>query len=413
MAFGKWFKKDAEQTLVQQQAPIQDELPMIQTSYGKQAGQTYRQWGLKVCAMADGGNYTLVPFLHSVYHHIHKEQVENEALQEEERRKIQSRIEQKRNDVELLNNQLNDCKMKQQEKRDKIVELDTERRELRNRAYEVNKAAKLKLILGIVILVPLTFYLFLFYSSTFYSAFFKDFGASANVLNSMFDAEALSKAWETSVTELAFVLCAPIIFMGLGFSLHFFTVQKSWTKYFKMAAILCITFIFDAILAYMIGKHLHEMEVIIGTAALNSTYGFSDAVQDINTWAVIFCGFIVYIIWGIVFDMAMSAYDQLDLNKINIKAIEEQKKVLEAEIAEEKQKEQELNNQINSHNNDISGLTVQLGRTVIIDKAAIRTEMTNFFTGWAAQMNVLGKSQQEQQEANATFENTVNALLND
>ena len=40
-------------------------------------------------------------------------------------------------------------------------------------------------------------------------------------------------------------------------------------------------------------------------------------------------------------------------------------------------------------------------------------EMTNFFTGWAAQMNVLGMTQQEQHEANATFENTINALLND
>ena len=393
-------------------APEQAAIPQPQNPNNRQEGETYHHWGLRVCAIADGGCFTLRPYLHNVYNYIHREQVENEALQEEERRKVQSQIDQKRNDIEVLNGQLNDCKQKQEEKRNKIAELNTEKRELRNKAYEVNKAAKLKLIIGLVILVPLTFYLFLFYSSTFYSAFFKDFGASANVLNSMFDAEALSKALDTSVTELAFVLCAPIIFMGLGFSLHFFTIQKSWTKYFKMAAILCITFVFDAILAYMIGKHLHEMAVIIGTANLNSTYGFSEAVADINTWAVIFCGFIVYIIWGIVFDMTMSAYDQLDLNKININALDEQVKVLEGEIDAEKEKEQNLNNQINGLNNDIAGLTVMLGKTVIIDKAAIRTEMTNFFTGWAAQMNVLGKTQQEQQEANATFENTINALLN-
>ena len=154
------------------------------------------------------------------------------------------------------------------------------------------------------------------------------------------------------------------------------------------------------------------MEVIIGTAALESQYGFAEAVTDINTWAVIFCGFIVYIIWGIVFDMTMSAYDQLDLNKININAIDDQIKTIETEIADEKQKEQDLNNQINGHNNAISQLTSQIGDTYIIDKAAIRTEMTNFFTGWAAQMNVLGKSLQEQAEANVTFENTINALLN-
>ena len=393
-------------------APVQAQTPQVQNPNNKKEGETYHHWGLRVCAIADGGCLTLRPYLHNVYNYIHREQVENEALQAEERRKIQSQIEQKRNDVTSLNEQLNACKQKQEEKKNKISELHVEIKELKNRAYEVNKAAKLKMIIGIVILVPLTFYLFLFYSSTFYSAFFKDFGESANVLNSMFDAEALSKALAISVTELCFVLCAPIIFMGLGFSLHFFTIQKTKTKYFKMAAILCITFIFDAILAYMIGKHLHEMEVIIGTAALESQYGFSEAVSDINTWAVIFCGFIVYIIWGIVFDMTMSAYDQLDLNKININALYDQVNTIEMEIDDEKKNEQDLNNQINKHNNAISQLTSQIGDTYIIDRAAIRTEMTNFFTGWAAQMNVLGKSLQEQEEANTTFEKTINALLN-
>lgn len=395
-----------------QKASEQIQISQVQNPNNRQEGETYHHWGLRVCAIADGGCFTLRPYLHNVYNYIHREQVENEALQEAERKKIQSQIEQKRNSIESLNTQLNDIKQIQDEKRKKISELKAEKIELKNKAYEVNKAAKLKLIIGLVILIPLTFYLFLFYSSTFYSAFFKDFGASANVLNSMFDAEALSKALDTSITELCFVLCAPIIFMGLGFSLHFFTIQKSWTKYFKMASILCITFVFDAILAYMIGKHLHEMEVVIGTADLDSLYGFSDAVQDINTWAVIFCGFIVYIIWGIVFDMTMSAYDQLDLNKININAINEQVKALENEISVEKQNEQAVNNQINELNNSITQLTSKIGDTYIIDTAAIRAEMTNFYTGWASQMNILGKTQKELEEANATFESTINALLN-
>jgi hypothetical protein len=207
------------------------------------------------------------------------------------------------------------------------------------------------------------------------------------------------------------VLCAPVIFMGLGFSLHFFTVQKKWTKYLKMAAVLCVTFIFDAILAYMIGKHLHEMAIIIGSEPVGSPYGLKEALGDINTWAVIFCGFIVYIIWGIVFDMVMTAYDHLDLNKINIRHIDEQMVTLKEEIEGEKQNEQQLNNQINSLNNDISHLTSTLSHTYIIDTAAIRTEMTNFFTGWAAQMNVLGKTEEEKKEANDTFENTIQSLL--
>lgn len=405
MGIGKYFSGSSPQT------PDQNKIPQMQNPNNRKEGETYHHWGLRVCAIADGDRLTLKPYLHNVYNYIHHEQVENEEKQAEERRKRQCQIDQARNDIGHLNQQLNDCKQNQEDKKGKISALNAEKKELRNKVFEVNKNARLKLIIGLVILLPLTFYLFLFYSSTFFSAFFKDFADGANVLNSMFDAQALSKALEASVTELCFVLCAPVIFMGLGFCLHFFTVQESWTKYLKVAAILCVTFVFDAILAYMIGKHLHDMEIIIGAKPLGSPYGLPEAASDINTWAVIFCGFIVYIIWGIVFDMAMSAYDQLDLNRINIKAIDEQVKMLEREIGEEKQKEQELNNQMNAHNNEIAKLTAEMGNTFIIDKAAIRTEMTNFFAGWAAQMNVLGKGKLELQEANDTFDNTINALL--
>ena len=133
--------------------PEQAVIPHPQNPNNRQEGETYRHWGLRVCAIASGSCYVLKPYLHNVYNYIHKEQ--------------------------------NDCKQRQQDKKDRISELNVEKKELKNKAYEVNKTAKLKLILGLIILVPLTFYLFLFYSSTFYSAFFKDFGASANVLNSM------------------------------------------------------------------------------------------------------------------------------------------------------------------------------------------------------------------------------------
>ena len=387
-----------------------DENLNTQNPNNKQEGETYHHWGLRVCAIANGSNYTLVPYLHNVYNYIHHEQVQNEYLQEQQHKNLECQIEQKRNDIECLNQKLNVCKQAQTDYKENIDELKNEKNSLRNKAYEVNKGAKIKLLLGLVILIPLTIYLFLFYSSTFYSAFFIDFGEGANLMNSMFDANALSKALETSITELCFVLSAPVIFMGLGFSLHFFTIQKTWTKYIKMGAILGITFLFDAILAYMIGKHLHDMEVIIGTAGLDSTYGIGDAIGDINTWAVIFCGFIVYIIWGIVFDMSMSAYDQLDLNKINIKAIDKRIEEIEQQVREEKTKEQSINKEINELNNNISDLTSQISSNVIIDKAVIRTEMTNFFAGWIAQMNVLGQANIDQLSANETFKETLNSL---
>lgn len=194
-----------------------DENLNTQNPNNKQEGETYHHWGLRVCAIANGSNYTLVPYLHNVYNYIHHEQVQNEYLQEQQHKNLECQIEQKRNDIECLNQKLNVCKQAQTDYKENIDELKNEKNSLRNKAYEVNKGAKIKLLLGLVILIPLTIYLFLFYSSTFYSAFFKDFGEGANLMNSMFDANALSKALETSITELCFVLSAPVIFMGLGF----------------------------------------------------------------------------------------------------------------------------------------------------------------------------------------------------
>ena len=257
------------------------------------------------------------------------------------------------------------------------------------------------------ILIPLTLYLFLFYSSTFYSAFFKQWAEDANVMNAMFDANALSNAANASTTVLCFVLFAPVIFMGLGFSLHFFSVQETWTKYIKMMAIITVTFIFDAILAYMIGKHLHEIEVIIGTASLGSTYGVTDALSDINSWAVIFCGFIVYIIWGIVFDMTMTAYNKLDLNKVRTKSIDKSIEDTQNLLKQEKNNESSLEKSVHELNNQIESIVSQISNKVLIDKSAIRTEMVNFFSGWMAQMNVLGLSSDEQQLSNDTFNQTL------
>lgn len=388
------------------------EIPNISNPNNRQEGETYHHWGLRICAIANGSRYTLPPYLHSVYNYIRREQVDNEELRLQLQHEIKCKIEHNQNNIDRLNQKLNECKQIQSDNKALINELKSEKTSLKNRAYEVNKEAKMKLILGITILVPLTLYLFLFYSSTFYSAFFKEWGSnsSASVFNSMFDAHALSMALETSVTELCFVLFAPIIFLGLGFSLHFFSIQKTWTKYAKMASILCITFVFDAILAYMIGKHLHEMEIMIGAKPLGSMYGLSEALTDINTWAVIFCGFIVYIIWGIVFDMSMSAYNQLDLNKINSKMIDRKIQELTMQINEEKLQEKSLNDKINDYNNNISTLTSQMSNQAIIDKGAIKTEMMSFFTGWAAQMNVLGLSEDEQHLAGQTFEDTLKTL---
>lgn len=384
--------------------------PQSQAVKGRQEGETYNHWGIRVCGMVQGSLTALEPYLQNVYNYVLNGQRKDGDLQDRRKREIEAEIAQKGNDIKNIDAQLSANEQSQDKKEKELEELKEEKTKLEGTAYRPNKEAKTKFILGLVVLIPLCFYLFLFYSSTFYSAFFKNFNESTNVLNSMFDADALSQAYQSGVTELGFVLCAPVIFMGLGFALHFFSIQKTRIKYAKMAAIISITFVFDAILAYMIGKRLHEMAVIIGTASMDSAYGLHEAVSDINTWAVIFCGFIVYIIWGIVFDMTISAYNDFDLNRVQIRHIERKIKECKKKMEELAEQKTQLLNKKNQLEQEQTGLRSQLTNKNFIDLNVVRKEMTDFYSGWIAQMKLLNMSQDELDKAQGIFDKQKDLL---
>ena len=70
------------------------------------------------------------------------------------------KINCKNNEIEHLKQQINASKQQQAEYHNRIAELKEEKDTLKSKAYEVNKEAKIKLILGMTILIPLTLYLF-------------------------------------------------------------------------------------------------------------------------------------------------------------------------------------------------------------------------------------------------------------
>ena len=396
-------------TVKTEQVPI---APIVKSSESRQEGETYRHWGLRICGIVESSLNALTPYLHNVYNYIYREQAENKELQEQARKNTQAEIEQKNVNIEECNTKIRHSCECIDDNKSKSEELKNEKQTINESKEKINKDQRLHLIIGLFIIIPLTVYLFLFYSSTFYSAFFADVeNMGASVLNSMFDPHALNNAYKQSWTELLFVLSAPIIFLGLGFGLYSFSMQKGKGKYLKIVAILLVTVTFDGILAYKIGKNLHELGMIFGQITLGERYTFKLAFTDVNTWAVIFCGFIVYIIWGVVFDMCMTAYHAMDLNKTRLESISKEICTLEEENKNHKIKINELENEISKLKNDIKLLTSKLGHQVYIDYTAIRTEMNNFFSGWITQMQVFSCSLNEQTQAQSIFNQTVNTLI--
>lgn len=305
-----------------------------------QVGENYTSFGKRMCMMTHGSTLTLRVILQRIYHYERGQQLKDENMQKQRRDNIIKEIENKDVEISEAQTQKNCCKQEIVNLENEIGELKEKRLEALNKNGEINKMSRIKLILGCIILTILTVYLFVFYSSTFYSAFFKDFGATElSVGAAMFDAQTIPKAINDGFGELLFVLSAPIIFMGLGFALHFFSVQKGIAKYFKIAAIVIVTFIFDCILAYYIAKNIYDIEAVSSWGE-TEPFNPSIAISSIHVWAVIFCGFVVYIIWGIVFDMTISAYEGLRSNKTEIGQLEQRLDSKKQQLAK---KQNELN----------------------------------------------------------------------
>lgn len=376
----------------------------------RRQGETYEQWGRRISGKVECSSMALRPYLQKVFYHIYNEQANNVELQEQARANTQADIDRKNAEIGNLEKEMSDSENAISEKNRKIDNLKTERQEVLSGKEEVNKEQKLKLIIGLIILLPLTLYLFLFYSSTFYSAFFRDPQSMTTIMNSMFDSNALAHAFTDGLAELGFVLCAPIIFLGLGFALHFFSEQPRNSKYLKMGAVLIVTLMFDCILAYKIGEQLHTFGIIIGQYPIGQEYTINMAFRDINSWAVIFCGFIVYIIWGIVFDMTMKAYNKLDLSKTKIENIKNEINKLEEQIVADKNNIKSIRQREIDLKTDIAKLMSKLGHETFIDYAAIRTEMNNFFAGWITTMQHLDKKKSEQDEAAAICNQEITQL---
>lgn len=369
-------------------------------------GETYNNFGVRMCGRVNGGTAFLPPFLQRVYLSEKEKQAKDEETQRVAKLEIQNKINDKQAELERATNLIAEIEDKIQLCLDRIAEWKDKISELKNVVSQgKNKEAKIKMILGCVILIPLTFYLFVFYSSTFYSAFFRNFAdGNIGIGTAMLDPQAIPAAYEQGIGELFFVLTAPVIFLGLGFALHFFALQQNKMKYLKMAAIISVTFIFDCILAYLIGKKIHDVQLIYTDLP---PYNLNEAIVDPNIWAIIFCGFVVYIIWGIVFDMAMTAYNDFTTNKSHIERYErlvEDEKQKMSQLKEDKAK---ANANKIGINHEIERLRQDLSSSIIhYDLGAIKHSLSQFFTGWMSVMNAFNPGKAD--VANEIYKDTIN-----
>lgn len=359
--------------------------PELGSTSSKPVGETYVQYGKRTCAMVTGSLDAFSAMLEKVYQSERKEQIGHIKTHEDWRAALRKEIEETESEKQMELNRQNKAEMDIANEEDRLTDLKGELAELQNKKGEVNKMARMKLIVGLVVLVPLAVYLYNFYI------------------------DAFSKGFEGLMNSFTLHF-APLIFFGLGFALHFFAVQEGWSKYLKIAAVLVFTFLFDCLLAYNIA----EMEY--NAAAVNSLreippYSLSMAVRDVHVLGVLFCGFIAYIIWGVVFDMSMTAYENMRSNKGEINRCKIKIAGIKERIADRKSELLTIKDKITSLDAKIKNLNTVLAKNVFIDNNRIRSALADFSAGWFSLLEPLGLSKEHQEKTKEIYEQKMKTLF--
>ncbi|MCV9930433.1 ABC transporter permease [Flavobacterium sp. LS1R49] len=272
---------------------------------------TYYQSGFAASIKATGKPIVLQACLQNLYMSF-EDQCRKQKL-EQDRLKQPYKEEQEKNRTELkkCETAIGIYEKKEQDINDNIDLIKNEIIEVKRNpdkyGIEDGKGLKAQFYIGLFLLLPITLYVLVFYISASYSAFFKEF-TNDSLTAAIFDANALTNSFKASWLEGVLVITIPFVFMGLGYVIHMVQKGKGIKNIFRMIALFITTFLFDALLAYQIEKKIYEFNKTTDS----SPYNLNIALGEAEFWMIIFAGFVVYIIWGLVFDFVMKEFENID-----------------------------------------------------------------------------------------------------
>jgi peptidoglycan hydrolase CwlO-like protein len=370
--------------------------------------------GTKDAGFCGGSSAALLPGLHAVYMQLVRYIQDDEKKQNERKNKIRQEVkglEAKKINYETEIKKEQD-KLTHEE--NKIVNIIKEIDNIKENPKIVSgdSFVKASFWIGLIIILFLTVYLFVFYSSAAYSAFFKDFTPDdTKITQAIFDAQAVGKAWTDGFTELVFILAIPAVFLGLGFLIYKFSEEKENSKYFKITGLMLVTFIFDFIIAYAIVKEIYNIARANELTKTLPPMDIKMAVQEVNFWIIIFAGFVVYIIWGLVFSFTMSEYEKMDKVRYEIKNKEQKLAECKTECKGFRDKISTLDKEIINTQGEIDKLKIQLESDVLYFND-VREGINNYFSGWVGYLKSTSSTQNHIDECEHIKDNFLSELKN-
>lgn len=349
---------------------------------------TYTQLGFRSAQKSQSAPDAIEGYLEIVYGKFLEEQKLDEQGLKDRISKLRAEVQQEKARKQDAIAEINANKRNKEDKEKEIEELELEKIDIRNGEGETADTAPF--IIGAFITLLLTLYLFVFYSSSGYSAFYGIKPGSLGFINPNVFADATNKGGGV----IALIILFPVIFLGLGFLIHD-SLEKNKKladdnkpkQYGVIITLLLITLIADAFIGYKISEGVHNNEFNAGRT--DELWKFNMIFSDINFYLVLILGFVVYVIWGFLLNYVLShPYLKTESEKIKLmieninNRIGEKRKELSDIIAKIHKFEGELitiDNKVEEKQKDIIGYE---NGVIPINIASLKGSIGEFMGGW-------------------------------
>lgn len=228
-------------------------------------------------------------------------------------------------------------------------------------------------------------YLILFYASMIYGCFFRNAASLIQssgsditlMLDSIFDVKGIF----TPSPVLIIDYLGAFIFFGAGYLPH---TLEGKNKKISTVLLLLASLIVDSIMAYKIDLGIHNLKELAGIA--DTDWHFYSSV---NFYLVLVFGYLVYLVWGYLFEMMLrekmkktgntKAALIIDGLKLEIKALRNELDILNAKIIDLETKITAIIVQLEQLKKDLENN--------MLNPNALSQNLSSFYMGWREYLN--------------------------
>lgn len=347
---------------------------------------TYTQLGFRSAQKSQSNPEAIDGYLEIVYDKFLEDQKLDEQGLKDRIAKLKAEVQQEKAKKQDAIADINANKRNKEDKEKEIEELELEKIDIRNGDGETSNTTPF--VIGTFITLLLTLYLFVFYSSSGYSAFYGIKPGSLGFINPNVFADATNKGGGV----IALIILFPVIFLGLGFLIHdalekIKTGKNKGSALATILVLLTITLIADAFIGYKISEGVHTNEFNAGRT--DELWKFNMIYSDINFYLVLILGFVVYVIWGFLLNYVLShSYLKTESEKIKLmieninNRISERRKELSDIIAKIHKFEGDIvtiDNKVEEKQKDIIGYE---NGVIPINVSSLKGSVGEFMGGW-------------------------------